>query len=342
MAWRRLQRLSVIFFALLLAACTGANALEPKGLAAAEIAQSWWLLFNLGVVIFILVVVLLLAGLFRPRPPIDADEDNRPSAVSQSANGSKFNPQWWIVGGGIIMPAIVLSVLYVDTVGTMQAIANLGKQTTLKIEVVGRQFWWEVHYPDHDFVTANEIYIPVGQPVSIHLTSDDVVHSMWVPELAGKFDLMPGRTASFVMQADVAGEYRGQCAEFCGVQHANMAFIVVAVPPDEFVAWVSGQQQSPVDPIDPSLIEGQQVFLGSSCVYCHTIRGTNASGTLGPDLTHIASRRTLAAGTIENNRGNLAGWILDPQNIKPHNKMPPTTLGADELDALLLYLESLK
>jgi cytochrome c oxidase subunit 2 len=174
------------------------------------------------------------------------------------------------------------------------------------------------------------------------LTSDDVIHSFWVPELNGKLDLNPEQTNALVIQADAPGEYRGQCAEFCGIQHAKMALLVVAEPPDAYAAWVTQQQQDAPAPLDEQTEFGQQVFLGSACVYCHTVRGTNASGVLGPDLTHLASRRTLAAATTPNTRGHLAGWIVDPQGIKPGNKMPPTDLAADELQALLVYLESLQ
>jgi cytochrome c oxidase subunit II len=210
------------------------------------------------------------------------------------------------------------------------------------IEVIGHQWWWEVRYPHEGIVTANEIHIPAGQPVTLRLTSDDVIHSFWVPELHGKLDLNPQQTNTLILQADQPGAYRGQCAEFCGIQHAKMALLVVAQEPAAYAEWVSAQQLVPPPPNTELTEFGQQVFLGSACVYCHTVRGTNATGVLGPDLTHLASRRTLAAATVPNTRGYLAGWIVDPHGLKPGNKMPPTDMSAEELQALLAYLESLR
>jgi cytochrome c oxidase subunit 2 len=264
-------------------------------------------------------------------------------AVVPSGQPGAFpgTPIAWVIGGGIIMPAVVLTLTYALTLATMRAQASQPAQGVV-IEIIGRQWWWEVRYPAAEVVTANEIHIPAGQPVTLQLTSADVIHSFWVPELNGKLDLNPRQTNTLILQADQPGEYRGQCAEFCGIQHAKMALLVIAHEPAEFEAWLSAQQQDAPAPADEATEFGQQVLLGSACVYCHTIRGTNASGVLGPDLTHLASRRTLAAATIPNTRGHLAGWIIDPQGIKPGNKMPPTDLGADELQALLAYLESLR
>jgi cytochrome c oxidase subunit 2 len=238
------------------------------------------------------------------------------------------------------MPVVVLVGVYALSLGTMRAIRGQGSDEVV-IDVIGHQFWWEVRYPNQEIVTANEIHIPVGEPVALRLTSADVIHSFWVPELHGKLDLTPGLTTHLLLQADQPGEYRGQCAEFCGVQHARMGLLVIAGTRADFDAWVARQQLPAAPPTDEVAIAGQQVLLGSSCVYCHTVAGTNATGTLGPDLTHLASRRTLAAATVPNTRGHLAGWIIDPQAIKPGNKMPPTNLSAEELLALLAYLETL-
>lgn len=174
------------------------------------------------------------------------------------------------------------------------------------------------------------------------MSSGDVIHSIWIPELHGKIDMIPGRSNSLVIIADQPGEYRGQCAEFCGTQHAKMHFIVVAEPEDRFAAWLERQAQPANEPSNALQLQGREIFLGSGCVYCHTVAGTNANSNFGPDLTHLASRRTLAAGILENNRGNLSGWILNPQVIKPGNKMPPHALSGAELNALLAYLESLE
>jgi cytochrome c oxidase subunit 2 len=212
----------------------------------------------------------------------------------------------------------------------------------LTIEVIGHMWWWEVRYPDHEVTTANEIYIPAGQPVNIRLTTNDVIHSFWVPELNGKIDMIPGKTNTLWLQAAEPGIYRGLCTEFCGLQHAKMQYLVIAVPPNAFAQWVEAQRQPAPAPTDETTRLGQQIFLGSACVYCHAIRGTNASGQLGPDLTHIASRRTLGAGILPNNRGTLGGWTINSQHIKPGNRMPPMNLSGAELQALLDYLATLR
>lgn len=314
---------------LLLSACAGApSTLAPRGPAAAEIANLSWIMFGLATAVFVVVMGLLLYGLFRPH---HQEGEYKPSPGLDKT---------FIIWGGIVIPVIILIGLYIFTIRAMAALA--APPSTLLIEVVGHQFWWEVRYPNQAITTANEMHIPVGQPVELRLTSADVIHSFWVPELHGKMDLIPNRINSFWLQADEAGVYYGECAEFCGIQHAKMAFVVVAEPEEQFAAWLEQQAQPAPAPSDPIVQQGQQIFLGSACVYCHTVRGTNATGTLGPDLTHLASRRTLAAGIVDNSRGNLAGWIIDPHSIKPGNKMPPTNLSGPDLQALLAYLESLE
>jgi cytochrome c oxidase subunit 2 len=212
--------------------------------------------------------------------------------------------------------------------------------------VNGHQWWWEVQYADtavHDrFTTANEIHVPVGEPVLFVLTAQDVIHSIWVPNLAGKKDLIPGYTSSMWFQADTAGVYRGQCAEFCGAQHAKMALFIVAEPRARFDRWVAQQRQTAATPADSVAGHGYEVFVTSSCVMCHSIEGTTAGSHSGPDLTHLAGRRTIAAGSLPNTRANLAEWIMDPQRIKPGSNMPPTVLPPKDLDALLTYLQGLK
>jgi cytochrome c oxidase subunit 2 len=178
--------------------------------------------------------------------------------------------------------------------------------------------------------------------VVVTLRSNDVIHSLWIPNLQGKKDLIPGRTATLRLRADRAGTYRGQCAEFCGLEHALMALLVEAEPNDRFEAWAARQRQPAAEPLDALARRGQEVFLGKSCVMCHTVTGTTANGRLGPDLTHLASRRTIASGMFPNNRGHLAGWIADPQSLKPGVNMPANSLPPDDLQALLAYLETLK
>lgn len=326
---QRPYRVSMLMFAWLLAGCSNSpNVLAPQGPAAAHIATLAWVLFTIATLVYLLVVTFLLLGLFRRRGQ-QPDPDR------------KRLDERFIVWAGIVAPAIVLLLVFVFTVGTIRAISAPAIPEEMTIEVTGHQWWWEVHYPHQDVITANEIHIPVGQPVRIHLRSAQVVHNFWVPELHGKMDLVPGQTNTFWLQADHPGEYWGVCAEFCGLQHANMRFVVVAEAEADFTQWLERQQQPASPPTDEVTRQGQQLFLGASCVYCHAIAGTNAKARVGPDLTHFASRRTLAAGAAPNNIGNLASWITNPHYIKPGNLMPAANLSGEELQALLAYLQSL-
>jgi cytochrome c oxidase subunit 2 len=237
-------------------------------------------------------------------------------------------------------------VLLAADVFTSRALARLPLKDAVNIELIGHQWWWEARYHDEDpsreFTTANELHIPVGRPVVVTLRSNDVIHSLWIPNLQGKKDLIPGRTATLRLRADRAGTYRGQCAEFCGLEHALMALLVEAEPGERYEAWAAQQRRPAAAPADALARRGQEVFLGKSCVMCHTVTGTTANARLGPDLTHLASRRTIASGMFPNNRGHLAGWILDPQSLKPGVNMPANSLPPDDLQALLAYLETLK
>lgn len=316
----------------LLAGCRAAPAaVNPQGPAAAAIANLWWILLAIGGGVYVVVMGFMLVGLFRRRRQ-DPDErrELRPGLVRVV----------WL--GGLVVPALILLAVNGLTIGVLRSLADPSVAPVMTIRVIGRQWWWEVHYPDYQVVTANELHIPVGQPVEIELVSDDVIHSFWVPELHGKLDLNPGMTNRFWIQADVAREYWGECAEFCGVQHAKMQFVVVAEPADQLAAWLDQQRQPAPIPTDPLAQRGLELFLETGCMNCHTIAGTAATGRLGPDLTHLASRRMLAAASVANNRGNLGGWIMDPQHIKPGNFMPPTDLTGTELQALLEYLSTLE
>jgi cytochrome c oxidase subunit II len=316
--------------ALLLAGCgAGPSALDPQGPGAARIADLWWLLLGLGGAVFIVVMAFLMYALFHRRREGHADNSMQ--------NGSRI-----VLYAGIISPAVILIVVFGFTVATLNAISTPDIPEEYTVHVIGRQWWWEVRYPHHQIETANEIHIPAGQPVRIVLSSDDVIHSFWVPELHGKLDLVPGMTNEFWLQADQPGVYLGECAEFCGIQHAKMRFLVIAEPREEFAAWAEAQRQPAAQPSDSLALRGQTVFMNSTCLYCHTVNGTQATGDLGPDLTHLASRRTLAAASVPNNPGNLGGWIADPQHLKPGNLMPPTKLTGSDLQALLAYLATLE
>ena len=224
--------------------------------------------------------------------------------------------------------------------------AELAHKNGLAIDVTGHQWWWEIRYGDIDasniFTTANEIHIPVGVPVTFTLHGGDVIHSFWVPNLAGKKDLIPGKVNTLWLQADKPGVYRGQCAEYCGLQHAQMALWVVAEPQEQFNAWRQSQTQTSVPPASDSQKRGQQVFLSSTCVMCHAINGTPAGSNIGPNLTHVGSRNTIAAATMSNTREHLAQWFKDSQQVKPGNKMPQQNLSDADLQSVIDYLQSLK
>ncbi|HEV2292203.1 MAG TPA: cytochrome c oxidase subunit II [Tepidisphaeraceae bacterium] len=303
------------------------SVLHPASPAAEAIEWLWWLMFWVCTIVSVIVFVLLAVALIRRR---------RRTASPMPPLGNKF-----IIISGIILPAIILVGLLIANLRA--SIALREPETALTVRVIGRQWWWEVHYPELGITTANEIHIPVGRPVRVELRSADVIHSFWVPRLGGKMDMIPGiELTNYVLRASKPGEYRGQCAEFCGLQHALMAFYVVALPPEKFDAWVAERQKPVTPPADQRLLHGRAVFASAACGNCHAIRGTEFTGTLGPDLTHLGSRLTLGAATIPNNRGNLEGWISNPQPLKPGNLMPATYLNADDLHALADYLETLK
>jgi cytochrome c oxidase subunit 2 len=239
---------------------------------------------------------------------------------------------------------ILFGVLFASVV-TGRAVATPGPDTLI-VEVTGNQWWWTVEYDHPDpslrVTTANELRLPVGRAVAIHLKSNDVIHSFWVPNLHGKIDLIPGRRNTIRLRADHPGIYRGQCAEYCGLQHANMAFTVIAEAPEAFERWIVAQRQPAPEPSTPEQIRGREVVERGPCAMCHTVQGTRAGGRMGPDLTHVATRSTLAAGTVPNTPGYLAGWIADPQHLKPGTRMPSTGLSSSDLQAVLAYLGTLR
>jgi cytochrome c oxidase subunit 2 len=332
--------IAVLAAALLAPSCRAVqNTMAPAGPAAARIAVLGWLVliaFSVAtVVMWVLVfwVVRRRAGTLATHLPWDATEDRR-----------------WITIGGFTIPVIVLATIFIVMLRTMSAFPMGDHEMPGQrsdIRVVGHQWWWEVQYldpqPNRQAVTANEIHIPIGRPVDIELGSRDVIHSFWVPRLHGKVDLVPGLLTRIRIQADEAGTYRGQCAEYCGAQHAHMALVVVAEPPAQFAAWLDRLRAPAAQPGGGAAGNGEHVFMSHQCVLCHTIRGTAAQGLVGPDLTHFGRRRGIAANTFANATGPLTAWVTHAQSLKPHTQMPNmATLSGDDVQALVAYLESLQ
>lgn len=328
--------IKIIGVCLLLAGCQAETSVfDASGEGAKQIANLWIIMLLIAAVVYVQVLALLGLALFHRRSR--ATEDDTPDVSPPSARARNF-----IIINGIAIPIVILTIVFGLALTTLAALSPADANTDLRIHVIGHRWWWEVRYPDHDIVTANEIYIPTGTQVEVRLTSEDVIHSFWIPELNGKTDLIPGQSNRMFLYTDEPGVYQGICAEFCGVQHTFMQFPVVVQSPADFEEWVARQQPPAPAPQDAVTMRGQQIFLGASCVYCHTVRGTSASGIIGPDLTHFASRSTIGAGAAENNTANLAGWIIDPHSIKPGNRMPPMYIEGDDLQALVAYLETLE
>jgi len=305
------------------------SALDPAGPQSARISHLWWVFLAVCTVVYVLVLVLLFIGVARGR---------RPSAAPRASEAGLTRA----VAAATAATVVTLFVLLAASVATGRAVSEHDDPDPLYIKLTGHQWWWQAQYkdpsPDRQFETANEIHIPVGRPVIFIVGSADVIHSFWVPSLHGKVDLIPTHENTLWLRADRAGTYRGQCAEFCGLQHAHMALLVVAEPPAAFEAW-RRDQIAPARAADtPERRHGERLFTSLPCALCHAIRGTPAGGRTAPDLTHIASRLTLAAGTLPNTRGHLAAWIVDPQRIKPGNAMPENLIAAEDLQSLLDYL----
>ncbi len=242
------------------------------------------------------------------------------------------------------MPVIVIAALFAVSdlfvIKTTQAPAATA--TRMTVVVTGHQWWWEIRYPGTSAVTANELHIPVRTPVRVEVRTADVIHSFWVPQLNRKVDAIPGRTNVVELNADTPGRYRGACAEFCGLQHAHMALYVFAQPAADFRRWLTRESRPATQPAGGLAAAGARVFADGTCSSCHAIRGTDANSDVGPDLTHVASRTTLAAVTIPNGDATLRDWITDNQHIKPGNQMPDIGLPGSQLDAVVAYLEGLK
>ncbi len=314
------------------------DALSATGIQAAHVENLWWLMFWVCTAVFVAVMIALLASVARARRAEQRDESR------VSAQGERRLTRW--VAGALAVSAVLLGVLFFASIFTDRALAQLPLEDALHIEVTGYQWWWEATYddptPSNVFTTANELHIPVGRPVMMTLRASDVIHSLWIPNLAGKKDLIPGRTNTLALRADAPGVYRAQCAEFCGWQHANMALFVVAESPADFARWLDAQRKPAAEPTTDAMRHGRDVFEKGTCAMCHAIKGTSANAARAPDLTHVASRRSLGAGVIPNTAAHRAAWVGNAQAIKPGTNMPPQPLPAADFDALLAYLGSLQ
>ncbi|HEY4396108.1 MAG TPA: cytochrome c oxidase subunit II [Acidimicrobiia bacterium] len=311
-----------------ISACSGStSAVDAHGSEARHIAGLWWLMFGLAVGVYVVVGGFIIVAAVRGR--------------SGTPRRSRISQNMFITVGGLLVPALILLVLAVVTVTTTGALRKAGRDP-VRIEVTGERWWWAIRYRDRQIVTANELHIPVGQPVEIGLDSDNVVHSFWVPELAGKVDTIPGQRNVLRFTAEKAGAYLGVCAEFCGIQHAHMGFRVIAQSPGAFERWATAHAQPPLEPASELAADGALRFQRLPCAGCHTVRGTQAHGTVGPDLTDFGSRASIGAGAVANNASNLGRWVRHAQSVKPGALMPDLTLSDDDVQALVAYLESLR
>lgn len=353
------------------------NYMRSFGPAVDPVLRLNWGLMTISIAVCVIISALVFFAIFRKRPPIQAGADGR-----LPLGPARGGMAWIYIGIGI--STVVLFGSAVWTIFTLSAVAAPRSAPTLTLEVTGHQWWWEVKYlsdvPQQVFTTANEIHIPVGEPVRIKLVGGDVIHSFWIPQLVGKTDMIPGQTNTTWLQADKAGSYRGQCGEYCGMQHAHMAMHVIAEDKAKFEAWrheqlaeadstestaiIAASPTTAASPVPTSLrsphqseapvptasadvsadlssdLHGSDVFM-TRCSTCHAVRGTLARGRLGPDLTHVMSRRMIASGMLVNNTGNLSGWVANAQALKPGSRMPAMDLSPQELHAVVRYLQTL-
>jgi len=345
-----IQRISfacITWSALLLMGCNvPQSTLEGHGAAADRIARLSWLMTILFLAVTLIMWLLLAWGFARRRgtlqehAPIDTD-----------------GGETWIAIGGLAVPIMILTVLFVLGLNLLNDFPIHGMHGAMagamhsrmkpEIRISGNQWWWRIDYLNDDltqqFTTANELHLPAGRPVDIEVVATDVMHSLWIPALHGKVDLVPGVTNYIRIESDQPGSYEGQCAEFCGGQHAHMRLLAVVDDPETYAAWVQNQLKPAADPTTPEAIAGQQVFLAGPCAMCHQVRGTLAGGTVAPDLTHIGSRQFIAANSFPNNNAYLEAWITHAQSLKPEALMPDLTqFSGTQLQDLVAYLRQLQ
>ena len=327
----------VLLIALMVAGCSGwQSTLDPQSSQAAHLASLFW--FFTAVCIAVWVAVMLALGFVLLRRRVASDANLEPQVVLPERNKTR------VVIGAVLLTGAILVVFGLTSFYATREF-TWANTHTLNLKVTAQQWWWQIEYQNEDpsqiITTANEIHIPVGRPVTLELNAADVIHSFWVPSLMGKQDMIPGRKTLLTIQADRPGLYRGQCAEFCGLEHAKMAVLVFAEPQDEFEAWRRRQLESAKTPAAPDRKRGMDIFVHGACASCHTVAGTEAAGQVGPDLTHFGGRATIAAGALQNSAHNLERWLADPQEIKPGANMPEVPMSAADRAALVAYLKGL-
>jgi cytochrome c oxidase subunit 2 len=326
---------------LLVAGCSGKQAaLDPAGDQAAMIGGLWTLMVWVCGFMYLLVLIFLGHALWKSRRVLSTEPLSHGAESAAEVPLRKAMSTWiGLILGGLIV--LSLGSFLID-----RSLANARLDNALKIKVTAAQWWWKVEYEgetaDRRIATANELQLPVGRPALIELQAEDVIHSFWIPNLGGKQDLIPGRINSLLLTPRREGDYRGQCAEFCGLQHAKMALYATVSSERDFQTWRRRQLAPAIAPSTPEQIRGQEIFMSGPCASCHQIVGTPAAGQNGPDLTHLASRRSIAAGARLYSFEALREWLRDPHAIKPGNHMPLVQLSNDDLNALTSYLDSLK
>jgi len=344
---RCVRNLAPLTLLLALSGCRVAlSTFNPHGPAAHRIATLSWVMTILFLAVSLVMWILFAYAFYRRRGSLAEHEP------VESGGG-----EMWIAIGGLIVPFVVLTALFVAGLSLLSDFpipsaraltrAQMAQSMKPDILVIGHQWWWEIHYLNDDptkaFTTANELHLPAGRPVNIELESADVIHSFWIPALDGKIDLIPGQSNYIRLIASQPGAYAGQCATFCGVQHALMRLLAVVQTPDDYQAWLENQRRPGAVPATPQAEAGEQIFVSTRCAQCHTVRGTSANGVFAPDLTHIGTRRMLASDVYPNNNAYLEAWITNAQSLKPGCKMPdlPQYSGV-QLTELVAYLRQLK
>jgi cytochrome c oxidase subunit 2 len=310
--------------------------LDGRSPQARHISNLWWLMLALATVVYLVVATIVVVSMWRRRVrtgdelgPVDAGD------ATTDRRDHRF-----LVVGGLVLPIVVLAVVAVQTVRVSNALAP--QDAAVHITVDGELWWWRVTYPADGVTTANEIHVPLGERVDLTLRSDNLIHSLWVPQLTGKTDLVPGTTNHLQFTATSTGTFRGQCAEFCGVQHANMGLSIVVQEPADYATWVATNRAPAAAPQTDAQRAGQEIVTTTACAGCHTISGTSAAGTLGPDLSHVGSRSTIAADSLGNDADQMTRWLEDTQQVKPGALMPQLDLTSEQTGSLVAYLQSLK